>query len=112
MALILCLIPAMLEHPVRRLCAIGLTGWLALAWYGLFVTALAFICWYEGISRCGALTAAAFSAMMPFTSALLSVLILGERLNFGQLAGGVLIAGGMIVLGGGTARGKAQRRAA
>ncbi len=104
MALIFCLIPAMLEHPVHRLCAIGLTGWLALAWYGLFVTALAFICWYEGILRCGALTAAAFSGMMPFTAALLSVLILGERLGIRQIAGGLLIAGGMIVLGGSAVR--------
>ena len=99
MALVLCLFPALLEQPARRLAAIGFTQWLALLWYGLFVTALAFICWYEGISRCGALTAAAYSGMMPFTSALLSVLFLGERLVLAQLAGGLLITGGMILIG-------------
>ncbi len=111
MALLFCLIPAMLEDPVRRLSAIGLTGWLALLWYGLFVTALAFICWYEGIRRCGALTAAAFSGMMPFTSALLSVVILGEQLGFRQITGGLFIAGGMMVLGGSAARGKVNQAA-
>ena len=109
MALVLCFIPALLEHPMQRLGAIGVTEWLALLWYGLFVTALAFICWYEGISRCGALTAAAFSGMMPFTSALLSVLILGERLGWRQLAGGLLVAGGMVVLGGSAVRKKEKQ---
>ena len=111
LALILCLIPAMLEDPMRRLYAISLAEWLALSWYGLFVTALAFICWYEGISRCGALTAAAFSGMMPFTSALLSVLILGEGLGWRQLTGGLMIAGGMIVLGASAVREKEKRLA-
>ncbi len=112
MAFIFCLIPAIWEQPVRRLCAIGLAEWLALVWYGLFVTALAFICWYEGIRRCGALTAAAYSGMMPFTSALLSVVILHERLDFMKLAGGLLILGGMILLGLRTVHEKAVQNAA
>jgi drug/metabolite transporter (DMT)-like permease len=112
MALIFCLIPAILEQPNRRLCAIGLTEWLALMWYGLFVTALAFICWYEGIRRCGALTAAAYSGMMPFTSALLSVVILHERPDVVKLAGGLMILGGMILLSLRAAREKAVQKAA
>lgn len=111
-ALALCLIPAVWEQPTRRLGAIGLTEWLALAWYGLFVTALAFICWYEGIRRCGALTAAAYSGMMPFTSALLSVVLLHESLDIMKLAGGLLILGGMILLGLNTAGGKEVQNAA
>jgi drug/metabolite transporter (DMT)-like permease len=112
MALIFCLIPAIWEQPIQRLSTIGLTQWLALVWYGLFVTALAFICWYEGIRRCGALTAAAYSGMMPFTSALLSFVILHERLDNMQLAGGLLIAGGMILLGSSAIREKAAQSAA
>jgi drug/metabolite transporter (DMT)-like permease len=112
MALVFCLIPAMSEQPVLRLSAIGLTEWLALLWYGFFVTALAFICWYEGIRLCGALTAAAYSGMMPFTSALLSVVILHESLDMMQLAGGLLIAGGMIVLGSSGIREKSAQSAA
>ncbi len=110
MAFMLCLVPALWENPLARLCAVGPAGWLALAWYGVFVTALAFICWYEGILRCGALTAAAFSGMMPFTSALLSYLILGEGLGIVQLSGGILIAGGMVLLGVSAARENAVRR--
>lgn len=112
MALVFCLIPAMTEQPVQRLIAIGLTEWLALIWYGLFVTALAFICWYEGIRRCGALTAAAYSGMMPFTSALLSVVLLHEKLDLMMLAGGLMILGGMILLGLSTEKGNAVQNAA
>jgi drug/metabolite transporter (DMT)-like permease len=112
LALLFCLIPAMAEQPVQRLCAISLTDWLALVWYGLFVTALAFIYWYEGIRRCGAMTAAAFSGMMPFTSALLSVVILHERLDLMMFAGGLMILGGMVLLGLRTGREKAVQNAA
>lgn len=98
-AMILCLIPAMFESPLTRLSAIGLKEWFALLWYGVFVTALAFIFWYSGIKRCGAVTAAAFSGMMPFTALLLSVLLLGERAGFRQWSGGALVIAGIVLIG-------------
>ncbi len=97
--LILCLIPAAFEHPLKELPGIGLTGWMALIWYGVFVTALAFICWYSGIKRCGAFTAAAFSGMMPFTSMLLSTVILGESNDYRQWLGGFIVIIGMFLIG-------------
>lgn len=99
-ALILCLIPSVFEDPLVKLSGIGLMGWIALLWYGVFVTALAFVCWYSGIKRCGAFTAAAFSGIMPFTSMILSVLILGESAGYLQWLGGFLVITGMILIGG------------
>jgi len=98
-ALFFCLIPALLEQPVPLLAAAGLNEWLALIWYGLFVTALAFIFWYAGILRCSAITAAAYSGMMPFTSMLLSVVILGEHAGWQQWSGGILVILGMVLIG-------------
>lgn len=98
-ALILCLIPAMFEHPLKNLSEIGLIEWTALLWYGVFVTALAFICWYSGIKRCGAFTAAAFSGMMPVTSMLLSIIVLGESVGYQQWLGGFFVVVGMIQIG-------------
>lgn len=98
-AMILCLIPASFENPAARLAAIGPAEWFALVWYGLFVTALAFIFWYAGISRCGAVTAAAFSGMMPFTSLLLSVVLLGEHAGLRQWSGGILVITGILLIG-------------
>ena len=98
-ALVLCLIPALFEHPLKELSGVGLIEWMAILWYGVFVTALAFICWYSGIKRCGAFTAAAFSGMMPFTSMLLSTVVLGERADYQQCLGGFLVIVGMILIG-------------
>lgn len=98
-ALILCLIPALFEHPLKKLLEISLMEWTALLWYGVFVTALAFICWYAGIKRCSVFTAAAFSGLMPFTSMLLSTVVLGESVNYQQWLGGFLVIIGMILIG-------------
>ncbi len=98
-ALVLCLISVPFEHPLHRLSGIGLMEWMALLWYGVFVTALAFICWYSGIKRCNVFTAAAFSGMMPFTSMLLSTAVLGESVHCQQWLGGLLVIAGMILIG-------------
>ncbi len=98
-ALILCLIPALFEHPLNDLSKIGFMEWTALLWYGIFVTALGFICWYMGITRCGAFTAAAFSGMMPFTSMVLSIIVLGENVDYQQWLGGFFVVAGMILIG-------------
>lgn len=98
-AFVLCIIPAMFEQPFAVLGTLRLTQWVALAWYGVFVTAVAFFCWYSGIKRCGAFTAAAFSGMMPFTAMVLSILILGEKAGTQQWLGGGLVILGMVLIG-------------
>ncbi len=103
-AFLLCLIPALFESPVKELADAGLREWLALLWYGLLGTALAYMCWFAGIKRSTALTAAAFSGMMPFTSMFLSAVFLGEQAGWQQWAGGLLVAAGMFIIG--TAGGK------
>ncbi|HAG10673.1 MAG TPA: EamA family transporter [Desulfotomaculum sp.] len=107
-ALFICLIPALFEHPLPSLAGIGFKEWLTLLWYGLFVTALAFIFWYAGIKRCGALTVAAFSGMMPFTSMLLSVILLSEHPGWQQLSEGILIIAGMTLIGSSKANARPQ----
>ncbi len=98
-ALLLCLIPTAFEQPLYHLSGIGSKEWLALFWYGAFVTGVAYICWYAGIKRCNATTAAAFSGMMPFTALLLSVLFLKEPAGLQQWLGGILIMSGMVFIG-------------
>lgn len=99
MALILSIIPAILEHPFVSLRALGWFEWLALVWYGLVVTVLAFVFFYEGIKRCDAYTAAAFSGMMPFVSMFLSALLLKDNIGYAQLGGGLLIILSMLLIG-------------
>ncbi len=105
-ALALCAIPAALESPFVALYSMDLPGWLALVWYGPFVTALAYVCWYEGIRRCEASMAAAFSGMMPLVALMLSITLLGERPGWPQLIGGALVVAGMLLSG---AKGASRR---
>jgi drug/metabolite transporter (DMT)-like permease len=98
-AFILCLVPSFFEHPVSTLLSLDMNGWLALIWYGAFVTSLSYVCWYAGIKRCDASSAAAFSGLMPFSSLLFSILILGEHPEWLQWAGGFMIMFGMLLTG-------------
>lgn len=98
-ALLFCLGPALAEQPFSSLMSLSAGKWLALVWYGVFVTALAFIFWYAGIKRCAASTAAAFSGLMPFTALMLSVLVLHEQPGWPQWAGGLLVILGILLTG-------------
>jgi len=98
-ALLLCIIPACFERPIDSLADLGLREWLLLIWYGVFITALSYLLWYMGISRCPASTAATFSGMMPFTALVLSVLVLGEQSSVQQWCGGLLVISGMVLIG-------------
>ncbi|WP_333594111.1 DMT family transporter [Anaerospora hongkongensis] len=99
MAMLLCVPFALAEQAGVRLGQLQASDWAALIWYGLFVTALAFFCWYEGIKRCKASVAAAFSGMMPITALLLSVLFLGEQADAERWLGAVLVLAGMVFVG-------------
>lgn len=90
-ALSLSIVPALLERPFSKLPALGLQEWLALIWYGIVVTAVAFAFFYSGAKHCDAYAIAAFSGMMPLTSMLLSVLLLRERIGILQWTGAALI---------------------
>ena len=98
-AFFLCLVPALTEHPVSAISALAWQEWLALVWYGVVVTALAFALFYAGAKRCGAYTIAAFSGMMPLTSVLLSVSFLHECITLSQWLGGAMILLGMALIG-------------
>jgi drug/metabolite transporter (DMT)-like permease len=98
-ALLFSTIPALFEHPLTSLKTINTAEWIALVWYGIFVTGIAFICWYAGINRSDAITAAAFSGLMPFTSALLAAILLKETIGVNHWVGGSLIIMGMLLIG-------------
>lgn len=97
-AFVLCAVPALFESPVERLQALGLSGWLALVWYGLGATAIAYVLFYAGVKRCDAGTTAAFSGMIPFTAFWLSVLVLGERAGFVHGLGALLVISGILMI--------------
>ena len=98
-ALVFSIIPALYELPWFSIPALDWKEGLALIWYGVVVTALAFVFFYEGVKRCDAYTTAAFSGMIPLTSMLLSLLLLKEKIGYVQWIGGFLIIFSMLLIG-------------
>lgn len=98
-AMILCIVLSTFEDPIDAVKNLGVTEWLTLLWYGWFVTVAAFIFWFSGIKRCPAYAAAAFSGMMPLTSLILSVTLLGESAGWHQWIGAALVIAGMVLIG-------------
>ena len=96
--LVPCAILALFESFLSSLVLLNMSGWLALIWQGLFVTVVAYYCWFTGIQYCNASTAAAFSGFMPLSSVLLSVFILNEHLTMKIVLAGVAIIVGVIII--------------
>jgi len=80
---------------VAGVATIPLSGWMALVYVIVFATALGQQAWLYGVSRIGPSRAGIFVNLIPVSALLLSVLILGETVGVGELAGIVLILVGV-----------------
>jgi drug/metabolite transporter (DMT)-like permease len=67
----------------------------AFAYYGVFASALAYLCWYRGVREVPASTAGIFSGLMPLSGFALSVLLFGERPGALGLAGAAVALAGV-----------------
>jgi drug/metabolite transporter (DMT)-like permease len=74
---------------------VTLTGWLAIVYYGVMVTAVAFIFWFQGVSKVQASTSAVFYGVMPVSAVLFSYLILQEPFQWSHLWGGLCVLTGL-----------------
>ena len=70
---------------------------LAIAYYGVFATVLAYLLWTAAVGKVSGATAGAATAAMPASSVILAVLVLGEQLCWHHLAGCLLIVSGILV---------------
>lgn len=78
--------------------AITVTGWLVVFYYGTFVTVLAYIFWFAGITRVPPSTAGVFTAVMPVSALALSAVILNEPIGWQQLTGCACVLGGIVLI--------------
>jgi DME family drug/metabolite transporter len=65
---------------------------------GVVATALAYVLFSRGLQRTPVTTAATLSLAEPLTAATLGLVVLGERLTTGGLAGTILLCAGLLVL--------------
>jgi drug/metabolite transporter (DMT)-like permease len=61
--------------------------WLPVLYYGVAVTALAFLLWFSGLSRVPASTAGVFIGVLPVSAVVLSYVVLGEPFVWLHLVG-------------------------
>ena len=83
-------LPALRELPMLHAGAFTPGVWASLAFLGVLGTAVAFVWYYEGITRLGAARAVVFNNLVPIFGVLLGWLMLGEPLSLSLVAGGAL----------------------
>ena len=90
-------VAALLQGSLFSLAATTWRGWSAIAFLGIFGTALAFTWYAEAVQRIGATRSAAFINLVPVSAVILGALLLDERLGVAVLAGGSLVIAGVII---------------
>ncbi|QJT10789.1 DMT family transporter [Oceanidesulfovibrio marinus] len=103
-------LPAGVVQAVQFDYAAASTGaWLAVVYYGLVITIVAYLCWFAGIVRVDAATAGVFTGLMPVSAVVLSMLVLGEAMTWPTLAGCALALAGILLIS--LAKGKEETAA-
>jgi drug/metabolite transporter (DMT)-like permease len=81
------------------------SGWMWVAMLAIVPTGVAIACFFGGLRRVGASTAAILSCVEPVVTATSAVIVYGDRLTAGQIVGGSAVLGAVVVL-------QARRRSA
>lgn len=103
LGLALFLVPGLYEAASLEPAALTPTALAVLAYYGLGVTAAAYILWFYGVVRTDAATAGVATGIMPVAALVFAAALCGERVGWPELAGcaGVLAGILCLALGGG-----------
>jgi drug/metabolite transporter (DMT)-like permease len=85
------------DHKVldAGMASVSVSGWMALVYVIVFATALGQQAWLYGVSGIGPSRAGVFINLIPVSSLLLSLIILGESFDFVKIVGIVLVLGGV-----------------
>ncbi|MFX3632128.1 MAG: DMT family transporter [Candidatus Pristimantibacillus sp.] len=71
--------------------AVTAMDWVNILYFGIFVTVIAFLFMYQGLSKVPASTAGVLTSMIPISSIFLSFIILGEEVTWVHLLGVLFI---------------------
>lgn len=74
-----------------------LNTFIAIAYYGVFATVIAYLLWTSAVAKVDGAVAGATTAAMPASSVILAVLVLGEQVHWYHFVGCVMIIAGIFV---------------
>ena len=74
-----------------------LASFAAIAYFGLFPSVIAYLCWNRAVAEVGPTRSGLFIHLMPVFGTLLAILFLGESFHAFHAAGFALILGGIVV---------------
>lgn len=98
MAIAVCFaVPTAVYSIAKSPCTLSVSGFMSLLYIGLICTALSHVLWNKSLKLLPATTCSLFYPIQPLTSAVLAILVLGEKLTVSFIIGAVLIGIGMIV---------------
>lgn len=66
-------------------------SFLLILYYGVFVSVISFLLWFNGLTVIPISTAGVFTSLIPITGVLLSFIVLKETLSFYQIIGAIFI---------------------
>lgn len=71
--------------------SINISGFIAIAYYGIFLTYISFILWFRGLEKVKASIAGIFTALVPISGLIFSAIFLKDYPNILELTGATLI---------------------
>ncbi|MBW1711576.1 MAG: DMT family transporter [Deltaproteobacteria bacterium] len=74
---------------------LNLKDWLAVIYYGVMLTVVAYYLWFKGLRHVPASTAGVFTGLMPISAVGLSYIVLAEPFRWAHLAGGLCVLAGI-----------------
>lgn len=74
-----------------------LTAFLAIGYYGVFATVIAYLLWTSAVAKVNGATAGVTTAAMPVSSVFLAACVLSEQVYWFHLAGCTLIIAGILI---------------
>lgn len=81
-----------------RLLTLPASVWWAVTFLSLLCTVFAYAVWLDGVRVLGAARVQSFNYLVPLFAILSGILVLDERLTWGQVAGGLLIVAGVVAI--------------
>ncbi len=76
--------------------SLGVVGWAAMSYSGVFALSIAYLFYYRGVRTVGAVRTAMYTNLQPVVALAVGFFALGERPGGWQLAGAALIGAGLV----------------